>query len=144
MSARNKTAMMVAIVGGILLLISGTSGAAAWESVKNFVVDNVTDNESVQIVFAILIMIASFGGIVVILGGILIGKDKVLAGKILIALGAGLGLIGLIIALIIATAEKDLTIGGLLSIGGVGVILSVIATVMAKRTKKTEKKAGKK
>ena len=99
MASKNSQAMVIAIIAGILLLIAGVSGFAAWEAIKDFVTTNVIDNSVVQIVFAILIFIASLGGIAVIAGGLLLGKNKVGTGKFLITLGAGLGLIGLIFSI---------------------------------------------
>ena len=77
MRAKNSTAMIIAIVAGILLIISGISGMATWETIKDYVTEHVTDNEIIQIVFAILIFIASLGGLSVIIGGLLIGKNKI-------------------------------------------------------------------
>lgn len=133
MASKNNKAMCVAIVAGILLLISGLSGMAAWQAIKDFVIQHVTDNEIVQYVFAILIFIASLGGISVIIGGLLIGKDKIRTGKILIMLGAGLGLIGLIFSIAVAYMEENLTIGSFLSIGAIGLILSIVARMIAKK-----------
>jgi len=48
-------------------------------------------------------------------------------------LGAGLGLIGLIFSIIVAVFEGSLTVGGYFSIGGVGLLLSIIARIMAKK-----------
>ena len=132
MSGRNTTSMVVAIIAGVLLLIAGLSGAAAWESIKTFVSNNVADNSAIQMVFAILIFIASFGGLVIILGGLLIWKNKVGVGKFLIALGAGFGLIGLIISIVVAVIEIDYLIGGFLTIGGIGLLLSIVARAAAK------------
>jgi len=106
---------------------------AAWEAIKDFVIEHVTDNEVAQYVFAILIFIASLGGISVIIGGLLIGKDKVGTGKFFIMLGAGLGLIGLIFSIIVAYLEESLTIGSFLSIGAIGLILSIIARMIASK-----------
>lgn len=133
MSSKNSKAMAIAIVAGILLLIAGVSGLAAWEAIENFVTENITDNYIVQIVFAILIFIASLGGIAVIIGGLLIGKDKVRSGKLVIALGAGLGLIGLIFSIIVAYIEGSFTIGSFFSIGAIGLILSIVARITAKK-----------
>lgn len=132
MSSKNSTTMGVAILGGILLLISGVNGIVTWETIKAFVTAHIMDNFIVQIVFAILILIASLGGIAVIIGGVLIGKNKVGSGKFLIAIGAGLGLIGLIVSIIISVMEGSFTIGTFLSIGMVGLVLSIVARVMAK------------
>ncbi len=131
MTSKNKAAMGVAIVAGLLLLIEGISGFATWTTIKEFVSDNVTDNEIVMYIFVILIFIASLGGISVIIGGLLIGKNKVRTGKFIIALGAGLGLIGLIVAIIIGLSEGSFTLNGLITLGAIGLILSIVARMMA-------------
>ena len=133
MTSRNRQVMGIAIIAGILLLIAGISGLATWETIKHFVITHVADNSVVQIVFAILIFIASLGGISVIIGGLLIGKNKVGTGKFIITLGAGLGLIGLIFSLAVAYIEGDLTVGSFFSIGMIGLILSIVARVRAKK-----------
>ena len=133
MASKNRMAMGIAIVAGILLLIAGVSGLATWEAIKDFVTNNIIDNSIVQIVFAILIFIASLGGISVIAGGLLIGKNKIRTGKFLITLGAGLGLIGLIFSIIVAYIENNLTIGSFFSVGAIGLILSIIARLSVKK-----------
>jgi hypothetical protein len=133
MKKDNKKAMIVAILAGILLLISGISGLATWETIKDFVINNIIDNSFVQIIFAILIFIASLGGISVIIGGLLIGKDKIRTGKLFISLGAGLGIIGLIFSIIVAIMENNLIIGSYFSVGFIGLILSIIARLLIKK-----------
>jgi hypothetical protein len=130
---KNSTAMKIAIFAGILLLISGINGIAAWETIKNFVISTISDHFIIQVIFSILLFIASLGGISVIAGGLLIGKGKVKIGKFLISLGAGLGLIGLIIAIYIGYTEGSLTIGSFFSIGVIGLILSIVARLLAKK-----------
>jgi hypothetical protein len=132
MSSKNSTAMGIAVVAGILLLIAGVNGILTWETIKVFVTTHIMDNTIVQFVFAILIFIASLGGLAVIVGGILIGKKKLHTGKFLITLGAGLGLIGLIVSIIISIIEGSFTIGAFLSIGMVGLLLSIVARAIAK------------
>ena len=133
MATKTKSAMILALLAGILLLISGISGLATWETIKNFVTENIIDNTIVQFVFAILIFIASLGGLSVIAGGILIGKNKIRTGKFLILLGAGMGLVGLIFTVAVAYVEGSLTLGSFFSIGTIGLILSIIARIMVKR-----------
>ena len=77
MPSKKKQAMIIAILAGILLLISGFSGLATWEAIRNFVTTNIVNNFVVQIIFAILIFIASLGGLSVIIGGLLIGRSKI-------------------------------------------------------------------
>jgi hypothetical protein len=48
-------------------------------------------------------------------------------------LGAGLGLIGLIFSLIVTYMEGNFTIGSFLSIGVIGLILSIVARMLAKK-----------
>jgi len=133
MRSKNKTAMLIAIVAGILLLIEGVSGLATWQTIRDFVIKYIEPgNEIAQIVFAILIFIASLGGISVILGGLLIGKNNVRTGKFLIMLGAGIGLIGLIVSIIITITQGSLELGAFFTIGAIGIILSIVARMMAK------------
>ena len=133
MKSKNSSAMIIAFLAGILLLISGISGLATWETIKNFVTQNIIDNTIVQFIFAILIFIASLGGLSVIAGGILIGKNKIRTGKFLIMLGAGMGLIGLIFTVAVAYVEGSLTLGSFFSIGTIGLVLSIIARLIVKK-----------
>jgi hypothetical protein len=133
MTSQNSKAMGIAIVAGILLLIAGVSGVATWETIKSFVTTHIMDNSIIQIVFVVLIFIASLGGIAVIMGGVLIGKDKIGTGKFLISLGAGFGLIGLIFSIVVAYMEDNLTISSFLTIGAIGLILSIFARLVVKR-----------
>ena len=133
MTSKNSKTVIVAVIAGILLLISGISGLATWETIKNFVTANIIDNYIVQIIFVVLLFIASLGGISVIIGGLLIGKDKIGTGKLFISLGAGLGLIGLLVSIIIAFMENNFTIGSFFSVGAIGLILSIVARLMVKK-----------
>jgi len=133
MTSKNNVAVGLAIVAGILLLIAGVSGLATWETIKEFVTEHVVDNSIVQVVFAVLIFIASLGGISVIIGGLLIWKDTIKTGKFLITLGAGLGLIGLIFSIIVGIIEGSFAIGSFFSIGAIGLIISIIARLKIKK-----------
>jgi hypothetical protein len=133
MKSKNSSAMIIAFLAGILLLISGISGLATWETIKNFVTQNIIDNTIIQLIFAILIFIASLGGLSVIAGGIFIGKNKIRTGKLLILLGAGMGLVGLIFTVAVAYVEGNLTLGSFFSIGTIGLVLSIIARLIVKK-----------
>ena len=133
MVSKSSQAMGIAIIAGILLLIAGISGAATWQTISDFVSSQFPGNEILEIVFVILIFIASLGGIAVIIGGLLIGKKKTGTGRMFILLGAGMGIIGLIFSLIVAYNEGNLTIGSFLSIGMIGIILSIAARMIAKK-----------
>jgi hypothetical protein len=129
-ASANTKAMGIAVVAGILLLIAGLSGLAVWEDIRTFVIHNLSDDATIQTLFLVLIIIAALGGVAVIIGGILIGTNREDPGKLLLTLGAGLGLIGFILSLIVAINTGSLTIGGFLSIGAIGLVLSIIARQM--------------
>lgn len=133
MKKKNKGTMIIAFIAGFLLIISGISGVNTWETIQNFVITFIIDNFFVEILFAILIFIASLGGISVIIGGILIGKNKTGTGKFFILLGAGLGLIGLIFSILVTIYEGEFALGSYFSIGGIGLILSIIARMISKK-----------
>lgn len=132
-TSRNRKPMALAIIAGVLLLIAGVNGVATWETIKSFVTTHIINNSIVQMVFAVLIFIASLGGIAVIAGGLLLGKDKIRTGTLFIGLGAGLGFIGLLFSVIVASIEKNLEISSFISIGVVGLILSIVARMVVKR-----------
>jgi hypothetical protein len=121
-----------AIVGGICLLIAGITGMAAMDTVRSVVEEKLGIHDTnIHTIFIALILIASLGGIAVIVGGFLIGGSLVRTGKLLIALGAGIGLLGLIIAFLISyyNGNPTLRIGS--GLGFTGVILSIVARILA-------------
>lgn len=127
MSSNQNKAMILAIISGCLLLISGISGAALWETIADFITLYLPTNTYIETVLVIIILIASLGGLSVLLGGLLIGTNKIRTGKILIALGAGMGLIGLLVSIFIGIIQQSLTIGSFFSLGTIGIILSIVA-----------------
>jgi hypothetical protein len=133
MSLINKPAMYAAIIGGVCLLLAGITGYAAWSGIRDIVTEYISDDAIVHEAFYYILIIAGLGGLAVILGGLLIGSDKVGIGKFLITLGAGMGLIGFIIALVIWWQDGfgSLAVGGGTIIGLVGIILSIAARQMA-------------
>jgi len=132
-SWRNAPAVILAVVAGILLILAGGNGVATWESILNFVTTHIMDNGIVQSVFVVLLFLASLGGVAVIAGGVFIGQEKIRTGKFLISLGTGVGLIGLLSSIVVAYVEHDLHVGSFLSVGVVGLILSIVARVIVKR-----------
>jgi hypothetical protein len=133
---RNKLAFYLAVIGGICLIIGGGVGMAPLlMEIQPVVEENISDDERISNTFRILILLASLGGIAVILGGVLIYMEFIFAAKILIALGAGIGIFGLLIGLGLAwyAGEMDAYFNGILTtIAGVGVLLAVAASFVAK------------
>ena len=129
----NKQAGQLAFVSGIILLVAGVTGAASWSAIEAFVTENISENMAIQYTFVIFILVASFGGILVMLGGILFFEEKVRTAKLLIMLGVGMGLIGVIITLIVAISRTELASLTAVGLGFVGIVLSVIARLKAEK-----------
>lgn len=128
----------MAIVGGILILIGGGTGMAGFLQELSDIVQEMLGgpNETVETIFWILIIISALGGLTVMLGGYLFYKEYITVGKILVALGAGFGIIGFILGLISAAYQgKELQYFAWLTTSflGVGFILSLAARFVAKR-----------
>ena len=135
MASRNKSAMIIAIIAGIFLLIDGVNGFVTWDTIKSFIT-NYLDNEIIQIIFTILLFIAGLGGISVIAGGLLIGKHKIRLGKFVILLGTGLGLIGFVFSIIVAINNGNFSFNSFLKFGAIGIILSIVARVIVGKDNK--------
>ena len=135
-STRNKTAAYMAIVGGVLILVAGGTGMATFlAELSDIVQDHFGSYEIIDTIFWILIIISALGGLTVMLGGFLFYKEYIRIGKFLIMLGAGLGVIGLILALISAFSQGQETqfFSWLTtSFMGVGLILSIVSSYVAK------------
>jgi len=130
---RYKTAAMIAIVAGLLLLVSGIAGAGTWRSVKDGFEENVMElDPTMELVFNIVIALGALGGLLVIFAGMMLMKGLKRTARILITIGVGIGLIGLIIALLVAM--HDGTTASFLSpsTGLIGIVLSIVARMMAK------------
>jgi hypothetical protein len=130
---RNEKAAILGIVGGVLMLVAGTSGAATWESIGEWVRTQF-ESDVIDLIFQILVVLGALGGLVVILGGALLRKrDTVRSGKLLITIGAGFGLIGLMIFIAMAVLDEDpgATLLGALGVDFVGLVLSIAARTRA-------------
>ncbi|MHA3962083.1 MAG: hypothetical protein AM325_000980 [Candidatus Thorarchaeota archaeon SMTZ1-45] len=132
---RNGLSVAFALIGGILLFQVG------WVGSIGFIADIAAyadlyfpaSAEAVTLILTILLYIASLGGIAVILGGILIALSRIRTARFVIGLGAGIGLIGLIIMLVEAylaggmDALTDVLTLISQSIAWIGVIMSIMA-----------------
>jgi hypothetical protein len=131
-------AFVLAAVAGVLLLVSGIHGPT---ETYQLIIDNlpqfIQDQQILQIVnfvALILITISLAGGLAVIAGGILILANRVGTGRLLIGLGAGIGIPWLIMLAItlITTGQVASVLAEYSSTGWVGIILAFIARAIAK------------
>lgn len=126
----DEKAMYMAIISGILLLIAGASGAATWKMLRDAILENYS-SDILAYVFVILILLASLGGILVIVAGLIIKKGDRKKGRLLITIGVGTGLIGLIIMIISSFLGNGTVLAASATlVAGIG--LSIIARDMAK------------
>jgi hypothetical protein len=137
-----RTAFLLALVGGVCLLIAGISGGVGLYAMAFMEISLLYPQLTpiISIVLPILSTIASLGGIAVIIGGILILGVRLTTGKLLIMLGAGVGLLGVILGLasglaggltLVQSAQAVFATYQL--VGWIGIALSMLARMMAKK-----------
>ena len=135
---RNKTAGILCIVGGALLVVAGTTGMKSLlEQILSYIQPAVDASPILATIFRVLIFIAALGGIYVIIGGLLIFHVPRI-GKLLVMLGAGLGLVGFMIPMSLAWRQgipiNELFEGYVSSTWGyvLGIMLTIIGRLIAK------------
>jgi hypothetical protein len=134
----SKIAGALAVVGGVMLVFGGFAGTtqSTLDSVKTAAQNWFPDNEqkgNILTVLTVMIYLALLGGFAVILGGLLMWKGFDIAGKILVWLGTGVGILSLVISAIIAlaTGNWDAYVASNLTLVGIGLVLSIVARRLA-------------
>ncbi len=136
-----KSAAGIAVLAGTFLIIANASGSAGILGLAiEFVIVRVGGDVSnfLSQVLDILNYIGSFGGVSVIGGGILIYAERRTIGRFVIGLGAGMGVFGLLFILGSSllqgfTYTLSLLIVMSQSLAWIGVILSIVAALLARR-----------
>jgi hypothetical protein len=137
---RNKLAGTLAIVSGVLFLVSGYHPSTAVydlivAGLKEYTAKDVWQVAIVPI--GILAFIAQLGGIVVIVGGVLFLKNRITSGKFLVMIGTGQGILTIILSLVLGLASEGtnflsnyvLWFTG--TAAGIGIICSIISRTVA-------------
>ena len=129
-------AAYIGLIAGIFMIVAGVTGAATWNAIGQ-IAEDVIGISGLGLVFQILAALGSLGGLLVIIGACWIGgrkfklftKRNKKAGSILITIGAGFGLLGLIVfaVLILISENPGATFMGAAGIGFIGLVLSIIA-----------------
>ncbi|MDG6221351.1 MAG: hypothetical protein QCI38_07905 [Candidatus Thermoplasmatota archaeon] len=132
----NKIAEQLALVAGILLLVAGVTGAAAWETIKGYAQTALGGDEMIGMVFMVLILLASLGGLMVLVGAFMYINENVRTANFMLMLGVGMGLVGLIISLIVGISEGSILNLGGMGLGFAGIVLSVFAKMKAENVEK--------
>lgn len=134
----NLLAFVLSVLGGVLLIVSGTRGPIGiflviLEQLPLFIKDALIQTIA-AVVALFLIILSSLGGFTVILGGYLVYRNHVGIGKLLIGLGAGVGIPWLLFMLFtVAMTQQVTSVTAQHSIlGWVGIILAFIARNIAR------------
>ncbi|TFG31409.1 hypothetical protein EU528_06265 [Candidatus Thorarchaeota archaeon] len=131
---KNRNPVILCLVGGFLLFQASWIGSIGFiDDIAAYAIAYFPAIADIlTLVLNALTYIAGLGGIAVMIGAILIAMSRIGIGKFVIGLGAGIGLIGLIImlaeAVIAGGVEALLDIVTLISqsIAWIGVILSIL------------------
>lgn len=135
---RRWVAVVFSVVAAVLLLVSGIRGpVGTYEFVREQLPLFIQNQQVLQVadtVALVLIAISLAGGLSVLAGGFLIYRNHISTGKLLIGLGAGVGIPWLIMLAItlITTQQLATVIAQHSSIGWIGVILAFVAKTIAK------------
>jgi len=137
-----RFAFLLALVAGILMIVSGMAGSigilglAFAELQSHF----PQYTNVIELVLMILTTIASLGGVAVIVGGFLVLGGRLTTGKLFIGLGAGIGLISVVIGLASGLAQGWGLYASFVAVfavgqtlGWVGLFLSILARMFAKK-----------
>jgi hypothetical protein len=137
-NTKRSIAFILAVVAGLLLLISGIRGpTGTYQLIIDQLPQFIQNQQILQIantVALILITISLAGGIAVIAGGILILMNRVGTGKWVIGLGAGVGIPWLIMLVVtlITTQQLSAVVAEYSTIGWAGIVLAFVARTIAK------------
>ena len=135
-----KIAALLAYLGGTLLLIAGATGSTGIVgTIIEYLIENLggATADLLSLILQALTFVADLGGISVIIGGSLIINQRPRIGKFIIGIGAGMGLVGFLIILASAFLHGWINVINFItiisqSIGWIGIILSITATILAK------------
>jgi hypothetical protein len=138
-SKRNLVAATLSFLAGLVLIVSGTNGPIGiyliiLDKLPLFINDTLILSVT-AFVALFLIVLSSLGGFTVIIGGYLVYKSHITTGKLLIGLGAGVGIPWLIFMLFTVMASQELSsvITQHSVTGWIGIIASFVARLIAKK-----------
>jgi hypothetical protein len=137
---RNKAAATIAIVSGVLFLISGyKANLALYHLIEKGISAYTGDFGRYAVIpIVILTMVAQLGGIAVIVGGILFAKNHITSGKVLVIIGTGQGIITVVLSLILGLVGQGLSYANSYfiwlasSATGLGIVFSIVARYVAR------------
>ena len=138
MNIHNKNALLLSILGGVLMIISGASGAIA---VLDVLADSLTALFGLSAVLPLeavmgyLAVMTSIAGLVAIIGGFILTTDRVWVGRIILLGAIAAGVLGLMMSMVQLVMAGTLNMGITLqlqqSLGWIGAIVAIVARIIA-------------
>ena len=128
----NEKAAALASVAGVLMIISGVTGASQWQRTFALIEQVLGTTPLIRFVQLVFVAIGSVGGVFVVLAGYAFRDNRVRTGKILVFFGTGFTLVSLLVFIVFAAQRADWPFTGGAAIGFAGVVLSVAARWKAK------------
>ncbi len=125
---RRRRAAFLAILAGALLEAGHFNAVTHWLDFIELITRFIPMNPLLRGVFMVIILIASLGGIAVILGGLLILWRHALPARLLILFGTGFGLISFFVTIMLVIYRGDLPVLG----SNVLIVLAVGMSVAAR------------
>ncbi|RDE15711.1 MAG: hypothetical protein C4K48_03320 [Candidatus Thorarchaeota archaeon] len=142
---RNAKAFVLCLIGGLLMIYAGAVGSAGiWENLI-LLAQSLAPGFADIMAYILLILtnIATLGGVAAIIGAILLTTNRVGTGKFIIGIAAGMGIIGFLTLIFNMYMASGLTfvleLYNLLSnsMESLGVVLTIIGRMLAKKPEKT-------
>ena len=134
---RKFIVLVLSVLGGILLLVSGTRGPNGIYLLIIQEMPRLTSDQALlsaaSIAIFALIALSSIGGVLVIFGGYLVFKNHVGIGKLMISLGGGIGIPWLIFVLftLLTTSSMTAVLTQHSIVGWTGILLAFLARTLA-------------
>lgn len=121
-----------AILGGVLLELGHFSGVGFWAAILRLLTSRFPGNVVIGGVGLVILLIASLGGIAVIIAGVLLLRGHARTARWLIGFGAGFGLLSFLIYLGSSILQGDALLSFNTTIVLVGLFLAIYARGMAR------------
>lgn len=143
-------AALLAIAGGVMLLLAHVLGGSlnivllqqAKRVAETYALAAVPVEYAgfIPLTFAVLLALAGTGGVAVVFGGLFYHRGNLRTGSLLVAFGAGTGLLGLLLLLGVGayTDQFQDVLAWAVGPPGVAVLLLVIARREARRARRAE------
>ena len=127
----NDKAALLAVVAGVLLIVSGYTGV---RSVDRFftLLEDLFGNRPFLVVLAyVFIGIASLGGFAVLFGGYLIWRDRVRLGRVIILIGSGAGFFTLLLFVLVNLRREEFSLLASVLPAILGVAVGIVARFLS-------------